>query len=189
MTAISTVPTAPAAPAVPAAPTVPAIPAVPTAPTAPDAPDAPDAPAVPTVAQHQAQAARLLEFADFQIKVGDYRNATDALERALAHSAAALFRHRYPYSNYPYSNPTSRHINDILHSLAHDGRISRTSARSYRKFAGLRCAINLASRNDDRPQARRRLRNSRRRTSRIIAAINRAIAADPNPITATLFDD
>lgn len=165
--------------------TVPAVPAVPAAPTAPDSPDAP---AVPTVAQHQALAARLLEFADFQIKVGDYRNATDALERALAHSAAALIRHQYPYSKYPYTNPTNRHINDVLHSLAYDGHISRTSARSYRKFGDLRRAINLALRSDNRPLARRLLRNTRRRTSRTIDAINRAIAADPNPLTATLFD-
>ena len=129
-----------------------------------------------TVAHHQAEADRLLAFAGSQAQAGDFVRAAYTLERALSHAAAAAGCH---WQTFP--NPTHRQIGLILASLAYAGHISHTSARSFHKFNDLHRTIAHTQHNGNPTAARRTLRNSHRRVARIIDAVNRAIAANPNP--------
>ena len=138
------------------------------------------------VLYHQTAAAYFLELADSHLKTGSYRDfetAADYLERAVAHAASAFGRHWHFYTH-----PTRRQIVGLLHTMARYGYISYNSARSYRKFSQLHCTIRLARYHSQPAPARRALRNSRRRTARIIASTNQAITDNPTPLTATLFD-
>lgn len=129
-----------------------------------------------TVAHHQTQAARFLALADSDAQDGEFRRSLDALERAAAHAATAANNHWRLFSR-----PHHRQLSHVLFFLARKKHISYTSARSLHRFNQLRFAIHLDLAAGNRPAARRTLRNTRRRTARIIDSVNRAIAADPNP--------
>lgn len=129
-----------------------------------------------TVAHHQTQAARFLALADSNAQDGDFRRSLEALERAVAHAAAAANSH---WRLFP--RPNRRQLGYVLFSLARKNHLSYTSARSLRRFNQLHFAIQLDLAAGNHPAARRTLRNTRRRVARIIDSVNRAIAADPNP--------
>ena len=128
------------------------------------------------VAHHQAQADRFLAFAASNAQAGEYALSVHALARATTHAATAANLHWTMFRN-----PHQRQLGHVLLILASQRHLSYTSARFIHKFDTLNRTIDRARCAGDRPAVRRMLRNARRRVARIIAAINRAIAADPNP--------
>ena len=136
-----------------------------------------------TVAQHQEYADRYLEIAAAESRLRNYSRSALALERALAHSAAALGTHW----NY-FPQPTRRQIGHILYLLAIKRHISHTSARAIHKFPDLHHTMHRARTPDDIAAARRTLRNTHRRIARIIAASNRAIATDHDAIPCPYWE-
>ena len=129
-----------------------------------------------TVTHHQTRAAHFLALADSDARAGDFARAAYTLERAVSHAIAAANCHWQLFQR-----PTRRRLGHILFMLAADGYLSYASARWSYKFNDLHLSIAHAQFTGNRPAARRTLRNSHRRASRIIDAVNRAIAANPNP--------
>lgn len=129
-----------------------------------------------TVAQHQDAAARFLDHSELEAKAGNSYRSVLALSRATSHAATAANIH---WGMFAHNH--RRQLSHVLYTLARQGHLSYTSARFLNRFEELYRDIQKAERARNRPEARRLFRNARRRTAHTIAAVNRAIAADPNP--------
>ena len=116
-----------------------------------------------------------LNFSRTNAADGDFNRAALALTRAASHAAtaAALHWHHLHYSR--------RRLNAALTGLALNGRLPYQHVRTFRDVYSLPARIASAPTG----HARRILRIARRRVARLLAAVESAIAADPNPPTLT----
>ena len=122
---------------------------------------------------HLERSRHYLNFVPGNISAGDYNRAAKALTRAVSHAATAAAVHWH------HGHHSRRRLSTALSELVFEGHLSHTHLRTFRDVYFLLIRIPDA----DPESARKMLRRQRRRVSRLNAAIEMVISAEPNPPT------